>query len=165
MDLTEQLIGEEEGRDRCSYKDSRGFDTIGIGALVDHRVRGAGLCDAAIDAQFAHDRASADAICARIPRFSTLNEVQKASLLSVAFQLGDQILGWKHFMAAMAAGDLPGAAAALLDSNWARKQTPKRANRETSMLETGVWVAHDAVAPLVLSSATTVSQSPQEVTP
>lgn len=141
-DLAEQLIGEEEGRVRTSYKDSRGFDTIAIGCLVDKRVRGAGLCDAAIDAQFAHDRASADAICARIPNFEDLGDVQKAALTSVAFQLGDQVLGWKNFMAAMERRDLASAAAALRDSEWARTETPQRAERETSMLESGNWVEH-----------------------
>ena len=155
VDLAEQLIGEEEGRERCAYKDSRGFDTIGIGCLVDKRMRGAGLCDAAIDAQFTHDRANADAICARIPNFRELNDVQKASLTSVAFQLGDQILGWKHFMAAMGAKNIRGAAAALLDSDWALKQTPERAQRETQMLSTGEWVEHDPERHQVLSFGAT----------
>lgn len=143
--LTLQLIAEEEGRKRCVYLDSRGFSTIGIGCLVDPRMPGAGLCDAAIDAQFAHDRIAADTVCARIPQFETLNEVQQASLTSIAFQLGNQILGWKHFMAAMSAHDLSAAAVALMDSEWARQQTPHRALRETRMLETGQWIAHDAI--------------------
>lgn len=141
-DLTEQLIGEEEGRVRTAYPDSSEshFLTIGIGCLVDKRVPGAGLCDAAIDAQFQHDIANAQAVCARIPNFDTLNEVQKASLRSVAFQLGPQVLGWKHFMAAMDAKDTHAAAAALLDSNWARAETPHRAERECQMLADGQWV-------------------------
>lgn len=146
MDLAEQLIGEEEGRERCVYPDSRGFETIGVGCLVDRKVKGAGLCDAAIDAQFAHDSANARAVCARIPNFSELNENQQAALLSVAFQLGDQILGWKHFMSAMADKDVTAAAAALRDSDWARVETPRRALRESKMLETGEWVPRGSSA-------------------
>ena len=143
MDLTEQLIEEEEGRTPWAIVDSRGYLTVGIGACIDHKVKGAGLCDAAIDAQFKFDRATADAVCARIPNFDKCNDVQKAALTSVAYQLGDQVLGWKHFMAAMQAGpDFAAAAAALRDSDWARDETPLRAERETKMLETGEWVAH-----------------------
>lgn len=143
-DLAEQLIGEEEGRVRTAYPDSSEshFLTIGIGCCVDKRVKGTGLCDAAIDAQFAHDRGNADAVCARIPNFTALNAVQQAALVSVAFQLGDQILGWKAFMAAMLASDAKAAATALRDSEWARTETPHRADRETSMLETGTWMEH-----------------------
>lgn len=146
MDLTEQLVGEEEGRERCAYPDSRGFETIGIGCLVDKRVPGAGLCDAAIDAQFAHDVANANAVCLRIPNFSAgwLNPVQQAALRSIAFQLGPQILGWKDFMAAMTARNPKAAGAALRNSNWARTETPRRADRECTMLETAQWVAADA---------------------
>lgn len=140
MDLTEQLIGEEEGRERCAYSDSRGFWTIGIGCLVDKRFPGAGLCDAAIDAQFQHDSQTAVHTASRIPNFPQLNQIQQAALVSICFQLGDQVIGWKNFMAAMSSGDFPGAANALMDSNWAKTETPKRALRETQMLATGQWV-------------------------
>jgi len=139
-DLTEQLIAEEEGLRRCAYTDSRGYLTIGIGCCVDTRVPGTGLCDAAIDAQFAHDRAEADAVCQRIPNFAKLNANQQAALTSVAFQLGGQILGWKNFMLAMGIEDWHAASNELLDSEWARKQTPHRAEREAAMLSTGEWV-------------------------
>lgn len=142
-DLTEQLIGEEEGRERCVYTDSRGFSTIGIGCLVDKRIAGSGLCDAAIDAQFAHDSLTARSTAARIPNFSSLNEVQQAALISVCFQLGAQVLGWKNFISGMTSSDWQSAANALMDSTWAKEETPKRAQRETQMLATGEWVPHD----------------------
>lgn len=145
-DLAETLIGEEEGRERTGYPDSLGYESIGIGCCIDKRVRGAGLCDAAIDAQFTHDRANADAVCERIPNFRALNPVQSAALTSVAFQLGDQVLGWKDFMAAMreTPPNVRAAGAALRDSKWAKVQTPERADRECTMLETGAWVEHKA---------------------
>ena len=142
MDPCEQLIGEEEGRRATVYTDSRGFSTIGIGCLVDARIRGAGLCDEAIDAQFRHDSATAWASAGRIPNFSSLNTFQQAALVSICFQLGPQVLGWKHFMAAMTANDLNAAGAALLDTEWARTQTPGRAQREVKMLVSGAWVPH-----------------------
>jgi GH24 family phage-related lysozyme (muramidase) len=141
VDPAEQLIGEEEGRRRLVYPDSRGFSTIAIGCLVDGRVKGAaGLCDAAIDAQFAHDSATARATASRFPGFADLNPVQQAALISMAFQLGAGPLGWHDFMAALTAKDYSAAKAAGLDSAWAKEETPRRANREMDMLATGVWV-------------------------
>lgn len=142
VDLVEQLIAEEEGRVRTAYPDSQGFLTIGIGSLVDKRVAGAGLCDAAIDAQFAHDSAAARHLASLFPAWSEHNAVRQAVLVSMCFQMGDGPLGWKHFAAALAIKDYAAAAAAGLDSEWARVQTPQRAEREMKMLSTGLWVNH-----------------------
>lgn len=141
-DLAMTLIGEEEGRERCVYTDSLGIQTIAIGCVVDRRMASAGLCDAAISAQFAHDSAEARSIAATFPHFTELNPVQQAVIISMAFQLGTKPLHWPDFMAAMTARDYVKAAAAGRDSDWWRKQTPKRAEREMQMLETGLWVNH-----------------------
>lgn len=139
-DLTETLIGEEEGRQSCAYEDStpQRYLTIGIGCLVDKRVPGAGLCDEAIEAQFKHDSARAWRDAAALPGFQSCNEVRQAVLVSMAFQLGS-LHDWTHFRAALASGDYAMAAAAGLDSLWA-KQTPKRAKRQMQMLASGLWV-------------------------
>lgn len=136
-DLVEQLIAEEEGRERCAYQDSQGLWTIGIGCLVDKRKNAAGLCDAAIDAQFAHDSATARGWAAAIPGWSLCNDVQQAVIVSMCFQLG-QLHDWPFFRAALARGDFAGAEAAGQQSEWFR-QTPARAKRELNMLRTGQW--------------------------
>ena len=137
-DAAQRLIEEEEGRSGCVYKDSRGYDTIGVGCLVDARVMGAGLCDEAIDAQFAHDSAAARADAAMLPGYQRLNETQQAALISMCFQLGD-LHDWPNFKAALAMGDMAAAYTAGKASLW-YSQTPKRAERELTMLRTGVWV-------------------------
>lgn len=142
-DLAQQLIGEEEGRSASVYVDIRGFSTIGIGCLVDAKVKGAGLCDAAIDAQFAHDSMVARHLAALFPHFADLNPVRQAVLVSMCFQLGGKPLGWTEFTAALQAQDYDAAAAAGLDSLWEKVQTPKRATREMAMLKSGVWVAKE----------------------
>lgn len=139
-DLAETLIAEEEGRERCAYHDSRGFLTIAIGCLVDSSVAGAGLCDAAIDAQFAHDSALARSEAQALDGYEACNDVQRAVLVSMCFQLGTLAM-WPKFKAALASGDFKTAAAEGLDSQWAR-QTPKRAQREMAMLESGTWIDH-----------------------
>lgn len=138
-DLSEALIGEEEGRVRHAYLDSRGLLTIGIGCLVDPKVPGAGLCDEAIDAQFLHDSINARTAAAQFPFFDQLNEVRKAVLISMCFQMGSKPLHWPNFMAALRMKDYMAAADAGLDSDWARDQTRPRALRAMDMLASGVW--------------------------
>lgn len=139
-DPTEELIGEEEGRSGVVYTDTLGYETIGIGCLVDPKVKGAGLCDAAIDAQFAHDAMVARHLATLFPHYADLNPVRQAVLVSMCFQLGGKPLGWTEFTAALQAQDYDAAAAAGLDSLWERVQTPARATREMAMLKSGVWV-------------------------
>jgi len=139
-DLAEKLIADEEGRDPCVYRDSMGYLTIGIGCLVDKSQLGAGLCDAAIEAQFAHDSASARSTAALFPHFAELSDVRRAVLISMAFQLGTKPLHWPDFMAALTARDYEKAAAAGRDSEWWRVQTHSRAEREMRMLESDTWI-------------------------
>lgn len=141
MDLAEALIGEEEGRVKHVYPDSRDLLTIGIGCLVDPKVPGAGLCDEAIDAQFAHDSAQARMQAAKFPHFDELNDVRKAVLVSMCFQMGEGPLHWTDFMNALETKNYVAAAGAGRDTNWWRNQTPRRAERQMQMLATGSWVA------------------------
>lgn len=138
--LDEQLIAEEEGRDPCAYRDSLGYLTIGIGALVDKSQPGSGLCDAAIDAQFEHDSAEARQTASLFPHFAELSDVRRAVLTSMAFQLGTKPLHWPDFMAALTDRDYGKAAVAGRDSDWWRVQTHSRAERQMRMLESDSWV-------------------------
>lgn len=139
-DLAEALIAEEEGREPCVYVDTEGYSSIAIGCLVDKRVKGAGLCDAAIDAQFAHDSARARADAAALPGFSYANDVRQAVLISMCFQLGN-LHDWPNFRKAVAIGDWEAAVTAGMDSEWYKVQTPERAKRELQMLASGQWIA------------------------
>lgn len=136
-DLAEKLLGEEEGRERCVYLDSRDLSTIGIGCLVDRSVKGAGLCDEAIDAQFKHDSARAWRDAGALQGFQKCNEVRQAVIVSMCFQMGS-LNDWPHFRSAIAVGDYNVASMAGLDSDWA-KQTPRRAKRQMNMMATGEW--------------------------
>lgn len=142
-DLVETLLGEEEGREACVYKDSLGFWTIGIGCLVDKSRGAAGLCDEAIAVQFAHDSAKARERAARFVGFERCNDVRQAVLVSMCFQMGGKPLKWPNFCRALELGDYAAAAAHGLDSNWARHQTPKRAKRQMQMLASGQWVEYE----------------------
>lgn len=143
MNMAEKLIGEEEGREKCAYRDNLGYLSIAIGCLVDKSQPGAGLCDAAIDAQFEHDQANAERIAAHYPYFAELNEVRQAVLISMSFQMSTKPQLWPHFMQCLARRDYSGAAAAGRDSEWCKVQTHGRAEREMKMLESGEWVDYD----------------------
>lgn len=142
-DLSEQLIDEEEGPSSCVvYKDSRGYDTIGRGVLVQSGIAGAGLT--ADELAFIDQRRLLEAkhIATGYPFFATLSAVRQAVLVSVSFQLGLAPLHWPNFMACAARQDYAAMAAAGLASLWASQQTPARAKREMAMLETDTWIPH-----------------------
>lgn len=140
-----QLLIEEEGRRAQPYYDSMGFVTGGIGHLLDPR-KPCPLPESVIDIMFYYDLAEKHGQASMIPGFSRLNEVQRAVLISMVFQLGfepfdgDGVKDFTNFLAALARGDVKGAAAEGLDSKWAKKDTPRRAQRQMKMLSTGFWV-------------------------
>ena len=136
--LALQLLEEEEGISSHAYL-CRGLLHIGMGCLVDPSVPSDGLCQAAIDAQSFHDMEEATALAALLPGYFQCNDVRKAVLISMCFQIGD-VAAWPNFRAALARTDYPGAAAAGMDSKWAREDSPLRAKREMQMLASGQWV-------------------------
>jgi GH24 family phage-related lysozyme (muramidase) len=138
-DLIVQLLSEEEGRSATVYRDTQNLWTIGIGACVDPRIHGAGLCDAAIDAQFAHDSIQARNDAEALPGFLRCNDVRQTVLVSMCYQLGT-LHDWPDFKGALALDDYEAAASAGYDSEWARTETPVRAKRELEMLRTGIWI-------------------------
>lgn len=140
-DLLEQLLDEEEGEKPYVYPDSKGFWTIARGVCVDRRVAGAGLPQAAIAAANEVKTEEARQRAMSLPGFDRCNDVRQAVLISMCFQLGT-LAAWHDFKSALAMDDYKAAAAAGRDSDWWRTETPKRAEREMKMLETGVWVPH-----------------------
>lgn len=137
-DLSQALIEREEGRRATAYQDSRGLWSIGVGALVDARFPGAGLCDASIDAQFAHDAASARAEAQDVPGFERCNDVRQAVLISMCFQLGS-LSEWSKLRSAVGAADYNAAADEMLASQW-HTQTQARCERAAQMMRSGAFI-------------------------
>lgn len=136
--LERQLRG-DEGRKKFVYKDSEGWWTIGIGRLVDER-KGGGLRDAEIDFMFRNDvQDRVDALQQVMPWFIFLDIPRQGVLLNMSFQLGvEGLLEFRRVLSYVKQGAHPQAAAAMLDSLWA-KQTPGRAKRLAKQMETGEW--------------------------
>lgn len=135
-DLAHRLVSEEEGRIPHVYQDHLGFWTIGVGCLVDAR-KGGALCDEAIDVQLEHDLARFRQQAETLPGYAALNDVRRAVIISMLFQLGS-LSDWPKFRKALADGDYDKAAEEGMNSTWA-KQTPTRAQRQMHMLRTGEW--------------------------
>lgn len=154
-DLSAQLIGEEEGESApLVYLDSRGYQTIARGCLVDRKVTGAeGLCPAARDAQDAYTLSKAKTLAALIPGFEFCSEIRQAVMVSMCFQLGD-LHGWPDFRAAIEGEDyneasqqmLFAAPPATIPSDW-YKETPTRCARAAYMMRTDTWLAHGVPIP------------------
>jgi lysozyme len=141
-DLAEKLIEESEGLKLTAYKDSLGLWTCGYGHLLpqDRDWTGYQMTQQEAEAFLGEDMSKARMLATEFPHFTDMNEVRQAVCTSMAFQLGSKPLHWPNFMAALGREDYAQAATAGRDSDWWRVQTPKRAEREMRMLETGLWI-------------------------
>jgi lysozyme len=140
MNLSQELIAKWEGLRLTAYKDSLGLWTVGYGHLLEPQSKDWTDYTITIDDAdnlLAQDMHSAVDVANQFPYFDSMNDVRQAVLISMAFQLGSQPLHWPVFMAALGVEDYAAAAAAGLDSLWAR-QTPSRAREEMNLLSTGV---------------------------
>lgn len=139
LSSAQELIAYDEGEVDHVYKDSLGYWTIGVGHLVD-AVKGGSLPKEIVDALFNWDRAHKETeLRAAIPWYDGLDDVRKAALLDMAFNLGTAgLLGFRQTLAAIRAGDYVTASTLMLQSRWAT-QLPVRANRISQMIKTGQW--------------------------
>jgi lysozyme len=77
-----------------------------------------------------------------LPWWRSLCDVRQDVILNMAFQLGVRgVLDFKHFCASAAAHEYADASFHMLDSDWAREQTPRRAHRLAEQFRTGVRIA------------------------
>jgi lysozyme len=139
-DLATQLVQHFEGCRLTAYQDTRGFWTIGWGHLLKENQDWTGytISQAEADQLRSEDLEYARMEATGFPNYLQMNDVRRAVLVSMCFQLGSKPLFWPNFMASLEVQDWAGAATNGLDSDWAR-QTPSRAICEMNMLETGVW--------------------------
>lgn len=144
-DVAKQLLTEEEGRKVQPYYDSKGLGTVGVGHLVDPR-RVCPMPGEIIDRLFEIDFDEKSLQAEQVPGFDRLNEVQKAVIVSMVFQMGmepfdgDGVKDFTKMLGALAKGDVKRAANEGRDSKWAKFDTPTRAERQMKMLESGLWV-------------------------
>lgn len=137
MDFASKLVKECEDCVLEAYPDTEGVWTIGWGHTGEEVVAGLIWDQDQADRQLAADLYRAQTLAQRIPGFADCNDVRKAVLVSMCFQLGSLNL-WHHFRGCLAVGNYLGASMEMLNSLW-HKQTPKRCEREARMMATGEW--------------------------
>lgn len=138
-ELVRQLRG-DEGERACVYRDHLGFQTIGVGRLVDKRKKGAGLRPHEIAFLLNNDiDERIDELTRRLPWFQNLDDARRGVLLNMSFQMGvDGLLEFERTLALVRDGKYDLAAHAMLQSLWAQ-QTPARAQRMAEQMRSGQW--------------------------
>lgn len=138
MTLTEQLR-RDEGTESCAYQDSLGYWTIGVGRLIDAR-KGGGLSNEEIDYLLDNDiKAKTAEVLQALPWAARLSEPRRAVLVNMAFQMGTKgLLAFHRTLGSIEDGQYGEAAVEMLDSAWA-KQTPARAMRLATQMESDEW--------------------------
>lgn len=133
--LVEQLK-RDEGIRKFPYLDTVGKSTIGVGRNLDD----VGLSPDEIDLLLENDIKNAtDSLEAAFPWSMGLDDVRKAALVNMTFNMGiGGLSGFRNFLAKMQAGDYASAAVEMMDSRWAQ-QVGSRANRLSIQIESGQW--------------------------
>lgn len=153
----------EEGSVPTVYKDSEGYDTIGIGHLVDERKGGylpiyahselqskGYLSDSTISRLYEEDlNRTLNDLKLRLPWVFYLDPVRRDVLIDMCFQMGigypprngkpgKGLLGFVNTLRYIQNGNYEQAAKNMLVSKWAT-QTPNRAKRRAEEMRTGVY--------------------------
>jgi len=132
------LIKEHEGVVKHAYQDSRGYWTIGVGRLIDEKLKG-GLSDDEIDYLLANDVKRCEDEAVTYPFYAKMDEARKAVIISMLFNLGKPNFDkFQNMQAALLVGDFHTASNEMLNSLWA-KQVGHRANHLAQMMRTGEW--------------------------
>jgi lysozyme len=131
-------IANNEGSRSRPYICTAGKLTIGRGRNLDDK----GLSPVEIEFLFQNDISDAFIDANTFySDFNMLDDVRKTVILDMVYQLGlPKLLQFKKFRAFVIAQDYKKAAAEILDSKYAKTDTPSRAYRNSLMMEKGEWV-------------------------
>ena len=133
------MLRRHEGVEKYVYKDHLGYDTIGVGRLVQADI-GLGLSDDEIDYLLQNDidRVEKELVDS-FDWFVELDPVREEACINMCFNLGlTRYKGFSRALAAMSRHDYEEAADEFMDSLWAR-QVGDRAVEVTEMIRTGEY--------------------------
>jgi lysozyme len=78
------------------------------------------------------------ALESRLPFWPKLTDDRRRVVANMGYQLGVAgLMGFRRTLAALERGDYDGAAREMLDSKWAKRDTPKRAGRLAGRMRRG----------------------------
>jgi lysozyme len=123
-----------EGMKQFVYTDTLGIETIGVG----RNLRDKGLSREEVYFLLDNDIDEClEDLQSLLPFFDDLDDVRQRVLLDMRFNLGpSKFRGFKNFLKAVKESRYKDAAAAMLNSKWA-KQVKSRAKRLSTMMATG----------------------------
>lgn len=133
----------DEGRELKSYKDTKGYWTIGIGHLLGNNPEYADVtitdtqCDELFEEDF--EQAVKDAEDA-YGGFSGLDGPRQGALVNLAFELGEKLSTFHGFLNLLDQGNYAAAAQDLMGTAYA-KQVPARASRIAFRIKTGTYTS------------------------
>lgn len=132
----DDLLEHDEGRKRFLYKDSQGLLTIGVG----YNIQENGLPDQIIDELYQIKRDEAIGTVRQLFGFTPdPTRARDSAIVDMAFELGEpRLRGFVQLRSCWEQQDWAGAAAAALDSQYAR-QVPNRAREIAKLIETDDW--------------------------
>lgn len=137
---TVDQLKRDEGTVYYAYQDSKGYWTIGTGILIDKRKNGGLLPEENEFILNNRIRLKREELIKRIPWVTGLDPIRFAVFLNMSFQMGvDGLLGFKKALLLASVGKYAMAAIEMLDSKWAKIDSPSRAERLAKQMETGVW--------------------------
>jgi len=121
-DLAKRIQG-HEGLRLTPYKDSVGVLTIGYGHNLER-----GITREVADLIFQRDLEDAAEDAQKLPFFLTLDDTRQEILIEMIFQMGlARVKGFKRMSAALGHRNYDAAANEMLDSKWAKSDSPSRA--------------------------------------
>jgi len=124
----ENCIVKHEGIKKSVYKDSLGYDTVGIGFCVDARLD-LGLSVEECMMILRSRIANLESRLSQYPWYNNQDDVRKDVLTELSYNLGvNGLLKFAKFLAAMEAKDYLKAANELRDSKWSQQVGKERFN-------------------------------------
>lgn len=142
--IIDRLVA-DEGEVLHSYKDHLGFDSIGVGRLIDPR-KGGGISRDESRYLLGNDIRKWMAIAGQWDWFDSLDWQRQGVIICMLHQLGAKgVANFKNAIAALSKQDYETAADEMLDSwgtvekpGWHR-QTPERCERMAQIMRSGQW--------------------------
>lgn len=137
--LREHLIDEESWETR-PYKDHLGNVTVGVGRVVwtNKDTPGRQFTEEEVSLMLDNDMDDVISRASSLDYYAELSAVRKLVVCAMCFQLGFVgFLGFKETNKALRAGDWERAADEMLNSKWAREDSPGRAKRLAQMMRDG----------------------------
>jgi lysozyme len=135
-----EMLKQHEGVVPYVYKDSLGYDTIGVGFLVDKK-KGGTCPPPVIDfwLDYLISQCKSD-LLSRLPWVSSISPIRQDCLLDMAYNLGVVgLMGFAQTLAHIKAGEYEAAAQGMLQSRWA-SQVGLRATHLAHIMASGTWI-------------------------